>query len=174
MSVPYHDVNDFFYSGHIGTCFLIVLEYRACKWFKMSYFTVFIMLNQWVMMTLVRTHYIIDLITGLIVSHYVFMLAERIAFFIDAKVFRIPPNKRPTSSTMPCNYCGWNNRYAGHTMCKQEKDHLKNLYKDQNGLRQIKIKFDGEDEILGVNGNKHQYEEKKEDFSNEKKAAKQN
>ena len=45
LSVPYHDVNDFFYSGHIGTCFLIVLEYRACKWFKMSYFTIFIMIN---------------------------------------------------------------------------------------------------------------------------------
>ena len=82
------------------------------------------------MMTLVRTHYIIDLTTGLIISHYIFMLAERIAFFVDAKIFRIPPKNRPTGWTKPCNYCGWNNNYAGHAMCKEEMQQLKDLYKD--------------------------------------------
>lgn len=76
VTVPYHDTNDFFFSGHVGTCFLIALEYRAAKWYKMHYFTIFIMLNQWAMMTLVRTHYFIDLIAGLIISHYVFIIAE--------------------------------------------------------------------------------------------------
>jgi hypothetical protein len=76
LTVPYHDTNDFYYSGHIGTCFLIVLEYKASKWYKMSYFTFFIMANQWFMMCLVRTHYIIDMVTGLIVAHYMFIMAE--------------------------------------------------------------------------------------------------
>lgn len=45
LTVPYHDVNDFFYSGHIGTCFLIVLEFRAAKFYKMSYFALFVLVN---------------------------------------------------------------------------------------------------------------------------------
>ena len=109
FTVPYHDVNDFFYSGHIGTCFLIVLEYRACRWYKMSYFTVFIMINQWMMMCLVRTHYIIDMVTGLIVSHYIFMIAERLTFFVDTKIMRIPGKKRGQLYFKPCRHCGWDN-----------------------------------------------------------------
>lgn len=29
LSVPYHDSNDFFFSGHVGTSFIMVLETRA-------------------------------------------------------------------------------------------------------------------------------------------------
>ena len=121
LTVPYHDTNDFYYSGHIGTCFLIVLEYRSNKWFKMSYFTLFILINQWMMMCLVRTHYIIDMITGLIVSHYVFMIAERLSFFIDAKFLRIEGSKRIRNYFKPCKHCGWGNKHAGDFMCKEEK-----------------------------------------------------
>lgn len=45
ITVPYHDTNDFYFSGHVGTCFLIALEYRASGWFRMSYLTIFIMIN---------------------------------------------------------------------------------------------------------------------------------
>jgi hypothetical protein len=89
LVVVYHDANDFFYSGHIGTCFIISMEYRACRWFKMHYLTLFIMVNQWFMMTCVRTHYFIDMITGLIVAHYMHMVAEKLAYFWDVSMMKI-------------------------------------------------------------------------------------
>jgi hypothetical protein len=86
--VPYHDSNDFYYSGHIGTCFIVVLEARAKKWYRLSWFCFFVMINQWFMMMLVRAHYIIDLTTGLMVAHYMHKLAERLSYIIDIKCFR--------------------------------------------------------------------------------------
>ena len=78
LVVVYHDSYDFFYSGHIGTCFIITMEYRACKWF-----------NQWFMMTCVRTHYVIDMIAGVIVAHYMHMIAEKICYYFDVAVLKI-------------------------------------------------------------------------------------
>lgn len=40
-------------------------------------------------MTLVRTHYIIDMVTGLIFSHYLYIICEKIAFVIDVKIVRM-------------------------------------------------------------------------------------
>ena len=88
LCVPYHDSNDFYYSGHIGTCFIVVLEARAKKWYRLSWFCFFVMINQWFMMMLVRAHYIIDLTTGLMVAHYMHKLAERLSYIIDIKCFR--------------------------------------------------------------------------------------
>lgn len=76
ITVPYPDINDFFFSGHVGTCTLLILEYYSMGWYKCSYFCVFVMVNQWILMMLVRTHFIIDLVTGLILAHYFFMWAE--------------------------------------------------------------------------------------------------
>jgi hypothetical protein len=44
-TVPYHDTNDFFFSGHIGTCFLLAMEYRAAGFYKMSYFATVVLVN---------------------------------------------------------------------------------------------------------------------------------
>ncbi len=55
----------------------------------MHYFTLFIMFNQWFMMTCVRTHYVIDMITGVIVAHYLHMVAEKITYYIDVGLMKI-------------------------------------------------------------------------------------
>ena len=39
-------------------------------------------------MMLIRTHYVIDMVTGLIVAHYMHMIAERISFLVDVKWMR--------------------------------------------------------------------------------------
>ena len=126
--VPYHDTNDFYYSGHVGVCTLVALEYYSSKWYKMSYFTTFILINQWIMMMLVRTHYIIDMVTGLIMAHYVFMWSERIAFYVDAKFWRIPVKLRQRKFYKPCKHCGWSNKCAGDFMTLEEKQKLKLIY----------------------------------------------
>jgi hypothetical protein len=121
ITVPYHDTNDFFYSGHVGTCFLLALEYRASGWFKMSYLTVFITINQWMMMTAVRTHYIIDLAAGLVIAHYCFIMAEKLSFLVDVKLVGLPAEKRHRNWYKTCKCCGWSNKYAGDYMCEEEK-----------------------------------------------------
>ena len=139
LTVPYHDVNDFFYSGHVGTCLLIVLEYRAAKYYKMSYFTLFILLNQWTMLFLVRTHYIIDLITGVIMAHYMFIQAERLSFISDVLVLGISGGKnRFRFSWRPCKVCGWAHQHAADFMMHEEKKILKQMHQDQRVLFKLK------------------------------------
>lgn len=149
FTVPYHDTNDFFYSGHIGTCLLVVLEYRAAKWYKMSYLAGFILVNQWVLMTFVRTHYIIDLITGAIMAHYCFMGAEWLSFFIDVKFLGVPGKDRFYNIYKPCKKCGWSNINASDYMDPEEKKKLKEMFYEtkclNSGRSRTKYSSDEED-----------------------------
>lgn len=43
--VPYARTDDFYFSGHIGTCFLLFLELKAQKWHRLKYFPLFVMVN---------------------------------------------------------------------------------------------------------------------------------
>jgi len=107
ITIPYHDTNDFFYSGHVGTCLLLFREYRSAKFYKLSYYCLFTLFNQWMMMCLLRTHYVIDMITGVIMAHYIYMLAEKISFVFDVLVLGIPDHKRMPYYYKPCERCGW-------------------------------------------------------------------
>jgi hypothetical protein len=94
LTVPYGSTNDFFYSGHVGCSIICALEYWSLGWKKMSYFSLTTCLAQTSLMISMRGHYTIDLITGIIMGHYVWMLAERHSYLIDVKLFKIPLNKR--------------------------------------------------------------------------------
>ena len=62
-------------------------------------------------MTLVRTHYIIDMVTGLIFGHYFFMLAEWISYYVDVKLLGIiSVVRRGRMAWTPCLRCGQHNR----------------------------------------------------------------
>jgi len=132
LTVPYHDSNDFFYSGHVGTCFILVLETRAKRWYRFSYMCFFIMCNQWIMMMLIRTHYVIDMVTGMIVGHYFHMLAERMSFLVDVKFLRqhkTKPDRRERWYFKPCYNCGWSNKCAKDYVPQAEKDEMGRKYK---------------------------------------------
>jgi len=81
-------------------------------------------------MTLVRTHYIIDLVAGLIISHYVHIMAEKLIFFADVKILGLPGIKRKRHWFKPCKCCGWSNKNAGDYMPSNEKIYLKKLHKE--------------------------------------------
>lgn len=149
VTVPYHDVNDFFYSGHVGTCLLICLEYRAAKYYKMSYFIFFILVNQWLMLCLVRTHYIIDLVTGVIFANYMFQWAERVSYVQDVLILGIPSKHRMRKYFKPCKCCGWANLYAGDYCHSQEKIVLKSIHQEntqyfQNVAKRKGSQYDNE------------------------------
>lgn len=137
LAVPYHDSNDFFYSGHVGTCFILVLEARSKKWYRLSWMCFVIMCNQWAMLMLVRTHYIIDMVTGLVVAHYMHQLAERLSFLVDVKLMRqhlTKPTKRERYYLKPCGNCGWGNPCAKDYLPENERESLRKEYKDHKGV----------------------------------------
>lgn len=132
--VPYHDTNDFYFSGHVGTCVLMILEYKASKHFKMMLFMIFICANQWLLMTFVRTHYIIDLVAGFIFAHYCHIAAEWLSYWPDVKIVGAPANTRRALHYKPCPCCGWSNRNASHYMDCSEKLKMKEMALENNSL----------------------------------------
>jgi len=94
MVIVYYSCNNFFYSWHVGLSTLLMTELWICgdktgfKW------GLFIMINEWLMLTLVRTHYIIDMSTGLICAIYTLRLCEILAYLWDVRGAGIRNNKR--------------------------------------------------------------------------------
>ena len=69
ITVPYHDTNDFYFSGHVGTATLWMCEYFAEGYTIMGVIAAFVMVGEWTVLTLLRTHYIIDLVTAAPLAH---------------------------------------------------------------------------------------------------------
>jgi hypothetical protein len=94
MVIVYHPCNDFFYSGHVGLSTLLMTELWICGDKTGFMWGFFIMINEWLMLTLVRTHYIIDMSTGLICAIYTLRLCEILAYLWDVRGAGIRNNKR--------------------------------------------------------------------------------
>ena len=86
MVVVYHDVNDFFYSGHVGLSYLLMRELWICgdKWG--TRYGLFVLVFEWGMLTVSRAHYVIDMVCGLVSAAYILRQSERIAYYIDVKL----------------------------------------------------------------------------------------
>ena len=83
LVVPYGATNDFFYSGHVGGALLMTLEYRQLAKELLShkmmmrfmqFFGFLTIFSQIFLMIFLRGHYSIDMITGLIVGHYLYII----------------------------------------------------------------------------------------------------
>jgi len=70
LFVPYGATTDFFYSGHVGACMIYYLEFDAIGWKWMSYYTMFVLCAQFFLMTVLRSHYSIDMIAGIIIAYW--------------------------------------------------------------------------------------------------------
>jgi hypothetical protein len=62
------------------------------------------------MMCSVRNHYVIDMITGVIMANYMYIMAEKLSFLPDVKGLGIPGYKRTRKYYKPCDHCGWGNK----------------------------------------------------------------
>lgn len=105
LTVPYGRTNDFFYSGHVGCCVICFLEFQSIGWNKMALFSFFNVFCQVFLMISLRGHYTIDMITGIIAGHYIWMLAEKYSYLIDVRLLRIPLKKRYHIYTKSCPNC---------------------------------------------------------------------
>ena len=92
--VPYGVTPDFFYSGHVGSCIIHFYEFRACGWYWWSYYAIFVMFCQIFTMEATRSHYSIDMIAGMIIAHYLFIMSSRYVYLFDYYILGIPLEKR--------------------------------------------------------------------------------
>ena len=86
LTVPYHDIYDFYFSGHVAAIIIYFLTFRAEKMKSMWMFSIFVLFLQSFMLVVLRTHYIIDLITGAIFAHWCFIVGEKISYYYDVKL----------------------------------------------------------------------------------------
>ena len=109
LTIPYHDTNDFYFSGHVGACFMYMTEFFYNDLKVMGVIGILILINQWVLLWLVRTHYIIDLVSGLLFAHLAMITAERLSYYIDVKLMGWSKEKRKAYNWDVCHKCGWSN-----------------------------------------------------------------
>jgi hypothetical protein len=88
--VPYGETADFFYSGHVGICMIMFLEFWSVGWKFMAIYSLFTMAAQAFLMVALRSHYTMDMISGVIFAHYLWIMSEKYSYLIDWYVFGIP------------------------------------------------------------------------------------
>jgi len=75
--VPNGRTADFFFSGHCGSAFIITLSFRDKDVNLFYYFGIFVILAQLFFLTSARAHYSVDVIFGIIVGHYLYIIVGR-------------------------------------------------------------------------------------------------
>jgi hypothetical protein len=83
LTVSYLKTNDFFFSGHVGLPVLASLEFFVNNKKILMIFAIITAIIEFITMVFTRGHYIIDLICGAIIAHYIFMLVEKFVYKID-------------------------------------------------------------------------------------------
>lgn len=109
LTVPYHDTNDFYYSGHVGSSAIYMHELFAQGFNIMGYIAVFNLVNQWCMLMFLHTHYVIDLVSGFIIAHWAIMMGEMLSYLVDVRICGWSGPERKQTAHEPCHSCGWSN-----------------------------------------------------------------
>jgi len=98
LVVPYGKTNDFFYSGHAGGATIMTLEYRTLAKLMprhrvfmraMQGFGMLTVVFQLFLMIFLRGHYTIDLLSGLIFGHYMYIMGSSFAPIFDRIVCKM-------------------------------------------------------------------------------------
>ncbi len=83
MAVSYLKTSDFFYSGHVGLPIIVACELFKNNFNKSAWFAIASCVLEFIVMTIMRGHYIIDLVTGVIIGHYIFIVVDKYIYIID-------------------------------------------------------------------------------------------
>lgn len=86
--VPYGRNSDFFFSGHCGFLNLCGLELLRQGKKKLFLMICFINLYIGFVMLVFRIHYMFDITTGIFMSHYIFLMLEGYAKYLDKNVVK--------------------------------------------------------------------------------------
>ena len=114
--VPYHDILDFYYSGHLATAAILICtlyslskQYKDVKMFKYMFvaWLAFKVPYIWLYMTALRTHYFIDFMSGIFFGVISFIFAEQLSYFLDVLILGRRAQNRTMLFFKPCPSCGW-------------------------------------------------------------------
>ena len=128
LTVPYHDTNDFYYSGHVGACVVYLSEFYCQGSIFMYLFCGIILIAEWSLLTSLKTHYIIDLMSGLMIAHCCHITAEWLSYYMDVKLCGWSASKRNQTYHSACKKCGWSNQKIDCKIGKNEYHFLKKTY----------------------------------------------
>ena len=73
---------------------MFFLEFNAVGWRYWSYYALFTLVLETFVLIVLRAHYTIDIVAGIVFAHYFWILSEKYSYSIDWWIFRIPLEKR--------------------------------------------------------------------------------
>jgi len=94
LSIKYGNQNDFYFCAYMALVIIHVFEFHANHYFKLAFFSLFVMISLFVMLIFTRGHYFIDIFCALFFGHYFWVMGERASYLIDSKILNIPFHKR--------------------------------------------------------------------------------
>ena len=68
-------MGDFFYSGHAGLMLAVAIEFYKYKYYWLSFFVSLCNVYNCIILVVTRSHYSLDIVGGLVFSHYFYILA---------------------------------------------------------------------------------------------------
>lgn len=148
LCVAYHDVYDFYYSGHLGLTGCLLYEFWANRkastdlaerkfWTRMLKFWIFMFFFNWIMMTVLRTHYVIDMFGGFCVGLLCGIIGEKLSFYPDKYIFGLPASKLRALHYSPCLKCGWLNENARNYVDETEHYIKRSNSSDKKSLNKV-------------------------------------
>lgn len=88
LTITYAKTSDFFFSGHVGFATFSVLENRYYKNFPLMVTAIFTVLLESFTLTVTRAHYSIDIISGVVFAHYIWIVTGWAAPYVDRKLIQ--------------------------------------------------------------------------------------
>ena len=137
ITVPFHDTNDFYFSGHLGVCILWMVDYYDNNYKIMATLCLTNLVFQWWLLTATNAHYIIDLISGIFIAHLFTILAEPLSYFSDIFLLGLSAKFRNFTHYNNCKKCGWSYHKLEQICSKEEVNFLKKTSKLLN-IKSIK------------------------------------
>lgn len=108
------DKDDQFFSGKIAVATLLTREFFNLRWHKTYFLACLLLLNEWIMLTSMRSHYAIDLLVAFVYASICIRFGEQLSFFIDVKFLGLKRHMRNRYYYDPCPRCGWGNYNASN------------------------------------------------------------
>jgi len=85
ITVPYAPANDFFFSGHVGLCTICFIYFGRQKVKPMQIFAFVTIIVEFFTLLVTRAHYFIDLVVGIVMAHYIYLIGDWIQEYLDKR-----------------------------------------------------------------------------------------
>lgn len=99
LTVSYAITSDFFFSGHVGVTTFLAFENYSNRCYFLATIAAISSTFEFTVMIFTRGHYTIDLLFGLAMAHYVWIISGSLARYVDAYIGpEIPEAYKPAQN----------------------------------------------------------------------------